>query len=228
MQLIKAALIEYGPLILAVVFGALLLRCTTLLQQNPKVRAWRISNIPGDVSEDDLKTSLEALRCPKSREKRGASGKVSNIRQLSFVKISPRNSTATVTFWRTPFSLKNSLTEVRLLLLVAGREIEVVFDTDFYGMTTLYYPPDPAVDLVAVTGLAGHALGSWKSPGTTDVWIRDYLPADKLNARILTYGYDTTLVRSKSNSSIHDLAIGFLEALKSSRTETKVRFPHLM
>lgn len=220
------ALLQSGtPLLLALLFGGLLVYFFGMqrLKHRPKVQTWRVSGIPNDIKDDELRNCLEALPRHPAKANGDPSLKASNIRQFSFTESLSNSSVATVTFWQTPVELKRAASEFRVRLSVTGRETEVIFDTHFYGLTTLYYPPEAAVDIVAVTGLAGHAIGSWRSPGEPDVWIRDYLPDDKFNARVMTYGYDTTLVRSKSKNSIHDLAIGLLEALKSSRTEEKVR-----
>jgi hypothetical protein len=77
-----------------------------------------------------------------------------------------------------------------------------------------------------VTGLAGHAFGSWKARGGVKMWLRDFLPED-LNqdghhVRILTYGYDSTLVGSSSDASVHDSARRLLEAVKDSRCQPHV------
>jgi hypothetical protein len=76
--------------------------------------------------------------------------------------------------------------------------------------------------IVAITGLAGHALGSWRSPISNEVWLRDYLPKDIPNTRVLTYGYNTTILKSKSKASIEHLALNFLESLKSFRRSRSV------
>lgn len=58
------------------------------------------------------------------------------------------------------------------------------------------------------------------------MWLRDFLPVDLQNeghqARVLTYGYDTTLVGSKSNASISDLSKQFLQLLKGARLRQEV------
>ncbi len=76
--------------------------------------------------------------------------------------------------------------------------------------------------LVAVTGLGGHAFGSWKVGGKHDMWLRDYLPEDlrkqKLQTRIMIYGYNSKLVESRAHATLHDYATQFLEALKSARS----------
>jgi hypothetical protein len=58
------------------------------------------------------------------------------------------------------------------------------------------------------------------------MWLRDFLADDLRNGdydtRILTYGYDSTLVGSASDASIHEFARRLLEALKDSRRRTDV------
>ncbi len=67
--------------------------------------------------------------------------------------------------------------------------------------------------VIAVPGLASHAIGSWKSPSSNDLWLRDYLPYDVRGIRILLYGYDTSLRSSNSKDSVEDLGRRFLESL---------------
>ena len=63
-------------------------------------------------------------------------------------------------------------------------------------------------------------MGSWKSPGGDDLWLRDYLPDDIPNIRVLLYGYDTSVLDSDSNDSIGDLGIRFLESVLAFRADT--------
>jgi hypothetical protein len=67
--------------------------------------------------------------------------------------------------------------------------------------------------IIAVTGLAGHAIGSW-SLKSGKCWLRDWLPSATGNARILTYGYATRLQGCDlSISTLQDLAEEFLNNL---------------
>jgi hypothetical protein len=76
--------------------------------------------------------------------------------------------------------------------------------------------------IIAVTGLAGHAFGSWKSRGEPHMWLRDFLPESISNARILIYGYDTKLPGSQSNASILELSRKLLESVKTIRSRQEV------
>ncbi|KAF5963252.1 ankyrin protein 3 [Fusarium bulbicola] len=83
----------------------------------------------------------------------------------------------------------------------------LAFDTHFSGFTPFHRTSDNDchVDLVAVCGLGGHALGSFKEKNGRFVWLRDALPSDIPNARILTYGYDTKLSKSEAFQNLTDL-----------------------
>lgn len=74
--------------------------------------------------------------------------------------------------------------------------------------------------IIAITGLAGHAFGSWAHTEQR-MWLRDYLPKFANNARILTYGYDTRL--SKHSATImSDLSNSFIDSLINMRHVTNV------
>ena len=96
-------------------------------------------------------------------------------------------------------------------------------ESAFLGITPLSSPADAAVDVVAITGLGGHAMGSFRSTDGSFLWLRDVLPKTLPEARILTYGYDTALLGNKSKESIRDLAKVFLDALTGFRYRTKTQ-----
>ena len=68
------------------------------------------------------------------------------------------------------------------------------------GPLTLHEETDETiVDVVFVHGLRGDRLGTWTKDGVC--WPRDLLPQDLPNARILSWGYDSTIAKVKSFSS---------------------------
>ncbi|EXK28605.1 hypothetical protein FOMG_15074 [Fusarium oxysporum f. sp. melonis 26406] len=81
-----------------------------------------------------------------------------------------------------------------------GRSLS--FDTHFIGFTPFHRTSDKDchIDVIAVCGLGGHALGSFKEKNGRFVWLRDALPSDMPNARILTYGYNSRLVGNQPRS----------------------------
>ncbi|KAL7770063.1 hypothetical protein ACKLNR_001447 [Fusarium oxysporum f. sp. zingiberi] len=94
------------------------------------------------------------------------------------------------------------------------------YSSKFDGITPLYEDQNGAeVDVIAVPGLGSHALGSWKSPNSNDVWLRDFLPKDEPNIRVLLYGYDTVLPGSFSKQSIEDLGGALLEQIIAFRAK---------
>lgn len=76
--------------------------------------------------------------------------------------------------------------------------------------------------LIAVTGLGGHAFGSWKLRDSHKMWLRDYLPKDLPKQRIILYGYDTTLQNSQSKQSIEELGKQLWDHISAFRNSTKV------
>jgi len=77
--------------------------------------------------------------------------------------------------------------------------------------------------VVAVTGLAGHAYGSWRNSKTGRMWLEECLPRDISNVRIMTYGYNTKLVGAGLDGSrLIDHRRSFIEQLNIARSEDKV------
>ena len=74
--------------------------------------------------------------------------------------------------------------------------------------------------IIAIHGLDGHREETW----TTDeevLWLRDLLPSDLPNARVLTYGYDadTRSGECVSTQTIGRHADGFAKALSRIRKD---------
>ncbi|KFX91076.1 hypothetical protein V490_06092 [Pseudogymnoascus sp. VKM F-3557] len=98
-------------------------------------------------------------------------------------------------------------------------------DKDFIGFTPLNNPDkDVCADIIAVTGLAGHAFGSW-AHSRQKMWLRDYLPRDIQNrARILIYGYESQLYGAHAAKSIiSDYGSSFIQSLMDLRDHPSCR-----
>ncbi|KAK1982091.1 ankyrin repeat-containing protein, partial [Colletotrichum cereale] len=103
-------------------------------------------------------------------------------------------------------------------LLQAGNGHPYTYSCNFEGITPLYEAEGGAdIDIIAVPGLGSHALGSWKSLNSDDVWLRDFLPKEIPTIRVLLYGYDTVLPGSLSKQSIKDLGSTLLERITAFR-----------
>ncbi|KAI1073352.1 hypothetical protein F5B20DRAFT_567330 [Whalleya microplaca] len=169
----------------------------------------RISEVPAGTSLDTLSNNLKSTVVEDP-----ALGEILDTLVVrSVIPIRTHIACATVT-------VRTSVHEDEVIrrLKEASKKVPYRYDCEFYDITPLYEDTKGAkVDVVAVPGLAGHAIGSWKSPSSNDIWLRDYLPADFPNIRVLLYGYDTTLLKNDSKQSIEDMGHSFLESLKAFR-----------
>ncbi|KAK5679681.1 hypothetical protein LTS10_007629 [Elasticomyces elasticus] len=109
------------------------------------------------------------------------------------------------------YSPPNQQRELRL----RNHDSDLVLDRAFLGFTPLNETLEvPTADLIAVTGLAGHAFGSWAHTRRR-MWLRDYLPGDiQRRARVLVYGYNsqvqghdtpTSILADHGNRFVNDL-----------------------
>ncbi|KAK7418106.1 hypothetical protein QQZ08_011393 [Neonectria magnoliae] len=118
------------------------------------------------------------------------------------------SSTGTVTFQHLPTQLQALPPgKARRILLPKPSDNStapdryLILDYDFLGITTLYSPAedDHKVDIVAISGLGGHAFG-WEGSGHP-------------MARVMTYGYESGVAQSKSIQNLEDLATSFHNSL---------------
>ena len=77
------------------------------------------------------------------------------------------------------------------------------------------------ISIIAVTGLAAHAFGSW-AHSARNMWLRDYLPRDISNARVLIYGYPSQLHGNNSRSILSDHSTNMIHRLLNMREMAKV------
>ncbi len=112
---------------------------------------------------------------------------------------------------------ERTLTATFSLNARTGDELLLSEDKDFYGFTPLYSPEGEAeADIIAITGLAGHAFGSWAAP--PHMWLRDFLPNDLPTTRVLLYGYDSKLAGSQSKNILSDLSNNFVVKFHTMRS----------
>ena len=155
-----------------------------------KVWVFRREGLPTGISKESLRQSFP----PNVRDR-------IQVTSLSpGINLDQPTLTATVSFTAPP-----------------GDELLQSEDKDFYGFTPLYTPEgDIEADIIAVTGLAGHAFGSWAA--SPHMWLRDFLPIDIPRARVLLYGYDSRLADSQSEHILADLSNNFLVKLYTMRS----------
>lgn len=70
--------------------------------------------------------------------------------------------------------------------------------------------------IVSISGIGGHAFGSFKERGEDHMWLRDSLPFDLIwedtgrpMARSIIYGYESTVAESDNIQNLEDLATSF-------------------
>ena len=104
---------------------------------------------------------------------------------------------------------------------------DIIFDQSFHGLTQLYNPTvdssEITADIVAITGLDGHAYESWSGGDPKRMWLRDFLSEDLPKCRVMIYGYNSKL----SNSGLHAIAgfgRGLREQLLRARRTDQVAF----
>jgi hypothetical protein len=131
-------------------------------------------------------------------------------------------SVAVVRFNKTPPQFKDISVEewyLKVPIPNQDRPDGLLFDVHFKGLTPLAEPKggEADIDVIAVSGLGGHAFGSFKERGGDHMWLRDSLPQDLPTARILTYGHDSHLNQSNSFQKITDLGRQLHVSIKSIR-----------
>ncbi|KAM5342908.1 hypothetical protein ACJ41O_013874 [Fusarium nematophilum] len=205
--------------VIVVLLTAILFRKTAKQPLQPptiKCLTLRIDDIPADQT-DDLNRNLKAIIEQDPILRAVAATPV----RRSLAPKDKHSVCATI-------SIRTSLAadDLSARLRRVGNGYPYRYTSKFDGITPLYEDQNGAeVDVIAVPGLGSHALGSWKSPNSDDVWLRDFLPKDVPNIRVLLYGYDTVLPGSLSKQSIEDLGGALLEQIIAfrARDETSHR-----
>ncbi|KAJ9130493.1 Tetratricopeptide-like helical domain protein [Pleurostoma richardsiae] len=185
-----------AALLAGAMFIVLLWRLTSKPPTRPrpaKPRCYRVREIPMSTTEGELRDQIATHHL-------GAA----DLR-LTLARSSPTYCMATL------------LSSDRPKIEAMGYPV----DSDFLGITPLFGGGDAAVDIIAVHGLGSHAIGAFKAKDNNSVWLRDFLPKDIPTARMLVYGYDTTITDKDAKYSIKDLGRAFLDSYKAFREATQ-------
>ncbi|KAK2595511.1 hypothetical protein QQS21_006786 [Conoideocrella luteorostrata] len=155
----------------------------------------RIRGVPLDWNEDDLGKCI---------------GTDAHVKSLA-TEIDGRSRTGTATFPKD---------YPRRIPIDASLGKYLTVDGDFLGITILYTPDCPKIDVIAVSGLGGHAFGSFKERDGDYMWLLDSLPYDLVDsktelpmARIMIYGYNSQVVASHSMQELEDISISFRDSI---------------
>ena len=176
----------------------------------------------GGILERALQTSSEISGLQISSLAEDAYRKEEQIATLSFLRSVPALFTPTADNRRNN-QWAVSLAETDCSPQANGPQA-LSFDTHFQGISALNTPTprEDAIDCVIVCGLGGHVFGSFKEKGGPYMWLRDSLPKDVSNLRILLYGYESTLEGSETNQNVSSIADSFIGHLNGLRDCSKV------
>lgn len=75
---------------------------------------------------------------------------------------------------------------------------------------------------MAVAGLAGHAFESWESRISHQMWLKDFLPRDVDNIRVMTYGYNRSFSGDTTTKGRIDHHEHFTQELDNTRRSYQV------
>ena len=86
-----------------------------------------------------------------------------------------------------------------------------------FGTIPIYSHSLPSI--VAVHGLYGDPKNTWTSRQANAFWLKDFLPHDVPNARVMTFGYNADAAFGNTTADIADHAKSLLSSLIDKREE---------
>ncbi|KAI1950901.1 hypothetical protein LOZ57_001449 [Ophidiomyces ophidiicola] len=93
-----------------------------------------------------------------------------------------------------------------------------------YGITVLHEPDcrdDIVFDLVAIHGLNGDAFKTWTHKQSKIMWLRDLLPKELPNVRIMTFGYNSKFYNITGHQDLLNISMKLLSELVDVRSTEK-------
>lgn len=212
-----------------------------------KGHVFRVSGLPGSQPDDELKLALETvINDELSDEERSQIGITTALMPSCY---RDEERVALVEFHgQVPEFLSELIRDPLGEWQVEMGDEDISFDQHFFGFTQLYKPkPETPItaeyvkfidgitysrylranllcpSIVAITGLDGHAYGSWRGRGNLGrMWLRDFLPRDLPSCRTMTYGYNSKL-SSHGINKITDYGRELIEELKKIRNTEEVK-----
>ncbi|KAF2186789.1 hypothetical protein K469DRAFT_570907 [Zopfia rhizophila CBS 207.26] len=187
---------------------------------------FRVTGLPASQPDNELITTLEAAIDNNLLEEEKSKATVSTV----IVPCCYDNEQERVALVEFHSEVPTFLSELTANPLgdwqVEMGDTDISFDCHFFGFTQLYTPkPDTPVtaDIIAITGLDGHAYGSWRGKGNLGrMWLRDFLSKDLPCCRTMIYGYNSKL-SSHGIGIIMDYGRELIEELKKVRNTEELR-----
>ncbi|KAF8538307.1 hypothetical protein BDD12DRAFT_779452, partial [Trichophaea hybrida] len=191
---------------------------------SPGPKCFRVTNIPPEWSNDDLLQSLRGFQPSLDH----FDGPVS----LYPACCDTTSQTALLNLKTCPEFFQDIGPDDTKHLKIQGQSLDktvvLSVDSHFYDLTPLNKPEGEIVaDVIAVTGLAGHAFGSWRDRGSRDMWLQDFLPQDFKNIRIMSYGYNSSL-DGDSNNGLLDFRRHLVQQLENARSSDEAKNRHII
>jgi hypothetical protein len=78
------------------------------------------------------------------------------------------------------------------------------------------------LSIVAVHGLDGDLIDTWTHPKSKAFWLKDFLPKQIPDARIMTFGYNANAAFGQSTAEVVDHAKSLLVSLVDKREDSEV------
>ena len=75
---------------------------------------------------------------------------------------------------------------------------------------------------MAVHGLGGDLIKTWTHPKSKSFWLKDFLPKQIPDSRIMTFGYDAKAAFGQSTAEVVDHAKSLLVDLVDKRENPEV------
>ena len=86
----------------------------------------------------------------------------------------------------------------------------------------LLITPFLLLSIVAVHGLGGDLRKTWTHPTSKAFWLKDFLPKQIPDARIMTFGYNANAAFGQSTAEVVDHAKSLLVSLLDKRENSEV------
>lgn len=95
--------------------------------------------------------------------------------------------------------------------------IQPIVEKDLIGLSAVWSPPRPVIDIIFVHGLGGSSGKTWCYENDASTFWPSWLQREEelSNARVHTFGYSANIVGGANSSSLFDFAQELLFKMKN-------------